>query len=224
MLQNKFLFNQSSVSLEIIGLPDYSNNENKDNISIISQWKLMIIDKPVIEGNIEHLKTIMRAFNSYSISLLSNEIALFESNLIDIKPENSHTHILLLKSSKPDVKPLNIRIGNSVLADIINCFDQLGSSNKVKNIYSKELKKLYEDSSNHIIQGFSHGVADIENMIMQCGWGRGNKDYGKFNLAASMHNRTVLFRETFLDVEIEKYITKIEKYNFTTINKELKKS
>ena len=59
---------------------------------------------------------------------------------------------------------------------------------------------------------------------MQCGWGRGNKDYGKFNLAASMHNRTVLFRETFLDVEIEKYITKIEKYNFTTINKELKKS
>jgi hypothetical protein len=50
MLQNKFLFNQSSVSLEIIGLPDYSNNENKDYISIISQWKLMIIDKPVIEG------------------------------------------------------------------------------------------------------------------------------------------------------------------------------
>ena len=102
----------------------------------------MIIDKPVIEGNIDHLKTIMRAFYSYSISLISNEISLFESNLIDIKPENSHTHILLLKSSKPDVKPLNIRIGNSVLADIINCFDQLGSSNKVKNIYSKELKSL----------------------------------------------------------------------------------
>ena len=36
MLQNKFLFNQSSVSLEIIGLPDYSTNENEDNISIIS--------------------------------------------------------------------------------------------------------------------------------------------------------------------------------------------
>tara|TARA_Y100000996_G_C22428743_1_gene604700 strand:- start:45 stop:899 length:855 start_codon:yes stop_codon:yes gene_type:complete len=103
-------------------------------------------------------------------------------------------------------------------------FVQPYEENVVKMLYSKELKKLYEDSSNHIIQGFSHGVADIENMIMQCGWGRGNKDYGKFNLAASMHNRTVLFRETFLDVEIEKYITKIEKYNFTTINKELKKS
>ncbi len=138
MLQNKFLFNQSSVSLEIIGLPDYSNNENKDYISIISQWKLMIIDKPVIEGNLEHLKSIMKAFYSYSISLLNDENPRYESNLIDITSENFYTHILLLKSSKPEVKPLNITIGNSVLADIINCFDQLGSSNKVKNIYQKE--------------------------------------------------------------------------------------
>ena len=84
----------------------------------------------------------MRAFYSYSSSLINDEISLFESNLIDIKPENSYTHILLLKSSKPEVKPLNIRIGNSVLADIINCFDQLVSSNKVKNIYSKEFKSL----------------------------------------------------------------------------------
>ena len=138
MLQNKFLFNQSSVSLEIIGLPDYSNNENKDYISIISQWKLNIIDKPVIEGNLDHLRSIMKAFYSYSISLLNDENAIYESNLIDITPENFYTHILLLKSSKPEVKPLNIRIGNSVLADTINCFDQLGSSNKVKNIYQKE--------------------------------------------------------------------------------------
>ena len=138
MLQNKFLFNQSSVSLEIIGLPDYSNNENKDFISIISQWKLMIIDKPVIEGNLEHLKSIMKAFYSYSISLLNDENPKYESNLIDITSENFYTHILLLKSSKPEVKPLNIRIGKSVLADTINCFDQLGCSNKVKNIYQKE--------------------------------------------------------------------------------------
>ena len=138
MLQNKFLFNQSSVSLEIIGLPDYSNNENKDYISIISQWKLMIIDKPVIEGNLDHLKSIMKAFYSYSISLLNDENPRYESNLIDITPENFYTHLLLLKSSKPEVKPLNIRIGNSVLADTINCFDQLCSSNKVKNIYQKE--------------------------------------------------------------------------------------
>ena len=142
MLQNKFLFNQSSVSLEIIGLPDYSNNENKDYISIISQWKLMIIDKPVIEGNLDHLRSIMKAFYSYSISLLNDENTIYKSNLIDITPENFYTHILLLKSSKPEVKPLIIKIGNSVLSDIINCFDQLGSSNKVKNIYQKEFTSL----------------------------------------------------------------------------------
>lgn len=142
MLQNKLLFNQSSVSLEINGLPDYSNNENQDNISIISQWKLMIIDKPVIEGNLDHLRSIMKAFYSYSISILNDENASYNSKLIDIKPENCYTHILLLKSSKPNVKPLNIRIGNSVFADIINCFDQLGFSEKVKNIYSKEFKSL----------------------------------------------------------------------------------
>jgi len=172
MLQNKILFNQSSVSLEIIGLPDYSNKENKDNISIISQWKLMIIDKPVIEGNIDHLRTIMRAFYTYSISLLNDEIALFESNLIDIKPENSHTHILLLKSSKPDIDPLNISIGNSVLADIINCFDQLSSSNKVKNIYSKEFKNsknkkyLFLLDKKYIFNSLFHPIVSLSSIFL----------------------------------------------------------
>ena len=142
MLQNKFSFNQSSVSLEIIGLPDYSNDESKENISIISQWKLMIIDKPVIEGNVDHLKTIMNAFNYYSKALLNDEILFYESDLIDIKAENSYSHTLLLKSSKPEVQPLKIKIGNSVLADIVNCFDQLNSSNRVNIIYSKDLKSL----------------------------------------------------------------------------------
>ena len=84
----------------------------------------------------------MKAFYSYSISILNEENALYKSKLIDIKPENCSTHILLLKSSKPEVKPLKIRIGNSVFADIINCFDQLGCSNKVKNFNSKEFKSL----------------------------------------------------------------------------------
>ena len=139
MLQNKFSFNQSSVSLEITGLPDYSNNEGNDYISIISQWKLTIIDKPVIEGNLDHLRSIMKAFYSYSFSLLNDENTIYKSNLIDITPENFYTHVLLLKSSKPEVKPLIIRIGNSVLADVINCFDQLSASNKIKKICSIEL-------------------------------------------------------------------------------------
>ena len=131
MMQNKILFNQSSVSLEIIGLPDHSNNEKNDQISIITQWKLNIIDKPHIEGKVEHLGPIMDAFYIYSNLLIRNEVPIYDSKLIDIKSDNLNIHNIVLKSSKPEVKPLIIKIGNSLLSDIINCFDQLHESSKV---------------------------------------------------------------------------------------------
>ena len=146
MIQNKLSFHQSSVSLEIIGLPDYSNNENKDQISIISQWKLTMIDNPLIEGKIEHLIPIMDAFYIYSNLLIKNEIPIYESKLIDIKADNLHIHNIVLKSSKPNVKPLVLKIGNSLLSDTINCFDQLNESPKVTikktDIPTKIPKKL----------------------------------------------------------------------------------
>ena len=131
-MQNKLSFHQSSVSLEIIGLPDYSNNENKDQISIVSKWKLNIVDKPLIEGKIEHLGPIMDAFYIYSNLLIKNEIPIYKSKLIDIKADNLHIHNIVLKSSKPNVKPLVLKIGNSMLTDTINCFDQLNESPKVR--------------------------------------------------------------------------------------------
>ena len=132
MIQNKLSFHQSSVSLEIIGLPDYSNNENNDQISIISEWKLNIIDKPLIEGKFEHLGPIMNAFYIYSDLLIKNEMPIYESKLIDIKADNLHIHNIVLKSSKPNVKPLILKIGNSLFSDTINCFDQLSESSKVR--------------------------------------------------------------------------------------------
>jgi len=146
MIQNKLSFHQSSVSLEIIGLPDYSNNENKDQISIISQWKLAIIDKPLIEGKIEHLVPIMNAFYTYSNLLIKNEIPIYKSKLIDIEADNVYLHNVVLKSSKPNVKPLVLKIGNSLLSDTINCFDQLNESPKVRikktDIHTQIPKKL----------------------------------------------------------------------------------
>jgi hypothetical protein len=149
-MQNRLLFHQSSVSLEIIGLPDYSNNENKDQISIISQWKLTIINKPLIEGKIEHLGPIMDAFYIYSNLLLTSQTPLYESKLIDIKAENLHIHNIVLKSSKPNIKPLIINIGNSLFSDIINCFDQLRESSKVR------IKKTVE--SNYIPKKVRFGL------------------------------------------------------------------
>ena len=154
MMQNKLSFHQSSVSLEIIGLPDFSNNENKDQISIISQWKLTIINKPLIEGKIEHLGPIMDAFYIYSNLLINNKIPLYESKLIDIKADNLHMHNIVLKSSKPNVKPLIIKIGNSLLSDTINCFDQLSESSKVRikksGVFNKISKKTRFGFRNNI--------------------------------------------------------------------------
>ncbi len=154
MMQNKLSFHQSSVSLEIIGLPDYSNNENKDQISIISQWKLTIVDKPLIEGKIEHLGPIMDAFYIYSNLLINNENPIYESKLIDIKADNLHIHNIVLKSSKANVKPLVLKIGNSLLSDTINCFDQLNESPKVRiikrDIPTKIPKRLKFDLNNKV--------------------------------------------------------------------------
>jgi len=74
----------------------------------------------------------MNAFYIYSNLLIKNEIPLYESKLIDIKAENLHIHNIVLKSSKPNVKPLTLKIGNSLLSDTINCFDQLNESPKVR--------------------------------------------------------------------------------------------
>jgi len=161
MIQNKLSFHQSSASLEIIGLPDYSNNENKDQISIISQWKLTLIDKPLIEGKFEHLGPIMDAFYIYSNLLIKNEIPLYESKLIDIKAENLNVHNIVLKSSKPNVKPLILKIGNSLLSDTINCFDQLNESPKVR------IKKT--DVTNNIPKNLRFGLNNkvkFFNLIM----------------------------------------------------------
>ena len=154
MMQNKLSFHQSSVSLEIIGLPDYSNNENNDQISIISQWKLTLADKPLIEGKIEHLGPIIDAFYIYSNLLINNEIPLYESKLIDIKAENLYIHNIVLKSSKRDVKPLIIKIGNSLLADTINCFDQLNESSKITMKKTIVFKNVPEKAKFRLINKF----------------------------------------------------------------------
>ena len=157
-MQNKLSFHQSSVSLEIIGLPDYSNNENKDQISIISQWKLNIVDKPLIEGKIEHLGPIMDAFYIYSNLLIRNEIPIYESKLIDIKADNLHIHNIVLKSSKPNVNPLKIKIGNSSLSDTINCFDQLNESSKVrikKSVFTYKIPKKVRFTLNNRVKFYS---------------------------------------------------------------------
>jgi len=76
--------------------------------------------------------------------LIKNEIPIYESKLIDIKADNLYLHNIVLKSSKPNVKPLILKIGNALLSDTINCFDQLNESSKViikKTVESNNIAK-----------------------------------------------------------------------------------
>ena len=142
MLQNKYSFNQSSTELVIFGLPDYSNNDNNENISIVSSWKLSIINQPEIEGSIDHLKSVIKAFyKCAALSLLDREENI-ESELIDLNLDKNGSYRIILKSTKPNVKPLKLKIGYAEFSDIINCFDQLKNFKKIKIDFNELLPEI----------------------------------------------------------------------------------
>ena len=131
MLQNKYTFTQSSAELEIVGLPDYSKSDSEKKISIISKWKLSIIDQPDIEGGLDHLKLILQSFYKYSSLIILGKEEKLESKLIDINLDEDGLHNLLLKSTKPQVQPLKLKLGNAEFTDVLNCFDQLNQSENI---------------------------------------------------------------------------------------------
>ena len=146
MLQNKYSFNQSSTELVICGLPDYSNNDNNDNISIVSSWKLSIINQPEIEGSIDHLKSVIKAFyKCAALSLLDREEKI-ESELVELNIDESGSYRILLKSTKPNVEPLKLKIGYAEFSDIINCFDQLKNFKKIKIDFNDVLPHIKRKS------------------------------------------------------------------------------
>ena len=131
MLQNKYTFTQSSAELEIVGLPDYSKSDSEKKISIISKWKLSIIDQPDIEGGLDHLKLILQSFYKYSSLIILGKEEKLESKLIDFNLDEDGLHNLLLKSTKPQVEPLKLKLGNAEFTDVLNCFDQLKQSENI---------------------------------------------------------------------------------------------
>jgi len=159
MLQNKYSFNQSSTELVISGLPDYSNDDKNDNISIVSNWKLSVINQPEIEGSIDHLKSVIKAFYKCAALSLLDRDEKIESELIDLNLDDSGNYRITLKSTKPNIKPLKLKIGYAEFSDIINCFDQLKNFKKIKidfnellpNIKKKSIFSLHNNRFSYII-------------------------------------------------------------------------
>ena len=126
MINLSYRFDQNSSSLELDGIPDVSNGDSENTIGILSSWTLKIIGSPTLEGEKEHLENLMQVILQYSRSYISGIRKTFISkkSIVTISPFGS-SHKLLLKSTKKDVKPLEIILDDSELSDLTQCLDLL---------------------------------------------------------------------------------------------------
>ncbi len=126
MINLSYRFDQDSSSLEVAGMPDVSNGDSEETIGILSSWSLKIIGSPLLEGEKEHLDNLMQVILQYSRSYISGIRKTFISNkkIVTISPFGI-SHKLLLKSTKKDVKPLEIILDDSELSDLTRCLDLL---------------------------------------------------------------------------------------------------
>ena len=74
---------------------------------------------------------ILQSFYKYSSLIILGKVEKLESKLIDINLDEDGLHNLLLKSTKPQVKPLKLKLGNAEFTDVLNCFDQLNQSENI---------------------------------------------------------------------------------------------
>ena len=126
MINLSYRFDQNSSSLELDGMPDVSNGDSENTIGILSSWTLKIIGSPTLEGEKDHLENLMQVILQYSRSYISGIRKTFISkkSIVTISPFGS-SHKLLLKSTKKDVKPLEIILDDSELSDLTQCLDLL---------------------------------------------------------------------------------------------------
>ena len=104
------------------------------------------INQPEIEGSFDHLKSVIKAFyKCAALSLLDRE-EMIESELIDINLNESGSYRIILKSTKPEVKPLKLEIGYAEFSDIINCFDQLKNFKEIKIDFNELLPDIKKES------------------------------------------------------------------------------
>ena len=126
MINLSYRLDQDSTSLELPGIPDVSNGDSQNTIGILTSWTLKIIGSPILEGEKDHLDYLMQVILQYSRLYISGIKKTFISkkDIVTIAPFGN-SHKLHLKSTKKDVKPLEIILDDSELSDLTRCLDLL---------------------------------------------------------------------------------------------------
>ena len=171
MFNSSYQYSHSSVQLHVEGLPDFSSGQVEGSIGIISGWRLEMVGLPSLEGKREHLEAMMSTVLPYARYLVSGTPKPFGdvNSPVMISP-CINKHKILLKSSKPDVKPLLIEIDDSGLVDLVRCLDQLRLDNRIKiNWYvpkDQPLKRWEINESIPLIERIASPILGLTVLVL----------------------------------------------------------
>ena len=133
MLKTTYQYEQTAARLVVEGFPDLSAGHSSDAIGILSAWRLQLVGAPELEGTRDHLEALMAAVMPYARHRLSGVQRRFgqESGFVSIGPDQAH-HQLELRSSRDGVAPLQLKLDDAELADLVRCLDRLRLDGRVK--------------------------------------------------------------------------------------------
>jgi hypothetical protein len=133
MLKTTYHYEQTAARLEVEGFPDLSAGHSNDAIGILSAWRLQLVGAPELEGTRDHLEALMAAVMPYARHRLSGVQRRFgqESGFVSIGPDQT-SHRLELRSSREGVEPLQLKLDDAELADLVRCLDRLRLDSRVK--------------------------------------------------------------------------------------------
>jgi len=133
MLKTTYHYEQTAARLVVEGFPDLSAGHSSEAIGILSSWRLQLVGAPELEGTRDHLEALMAAVMPYARHRLSGVQRRFgqESGFVSIRP-NQSIHLLELRSSREGVQPLELKLDDAELADLVRCLDQLRLDTRIK--------------------------------------------------------------------------------------------
>jgi hypothetical protein len=132
MLKLSYRYDQTAARLEVDGLPDFSSGHGDSVIGILSAWRLQLVGAPELEGKRDHLEALMAVVFPYARHQISgvSRPEGWSHHPVSIRPIDGG-HQLGLKSSQPDVPPLEIKLDDADLAALLRCLDALRADDRV---------------------------------------------------------------------------------------------
>ena len=119
-------YEQTSCRLILEGLPDLSAGQSSQTIGILTGFSLALAGNTEMEGQRDHLQALLDVVLPYARQLISGVSRPMGADDVPvaIRPA-AGGHELELRSSQPNTPPLQVRLDDAELADLVRCLDRL---------------------------------------------------------------------------------------------------